>query len=172
MYEYKVEGFLFESQTQSEEAEKEVIKVERIKNNVNFNNIKVVLQLYDGLIAKNVFHTPIGIGFLYELRLRLLASPEIKGEEIQPIPVPRSRTNRKMQPPILMKDYRKSFYISTALAVVFGISIIGIFIIMRISDNNVTILNYRNAIINEYAEWEKELQERESRLDNYIQQEP
>ena len=43
---------------------------------------------------------------------------------------------------------------------------------MKISNNNVTILNYRNAIINEYAEWEKELQERESRLDNYIPQEP
>ena len=128
--------------------------------------------IYNGLISKNVFHTPVGIGFLYELRLRLLASPEINAEEIQPIPVPRSRTNRKMQPPIPMKDYRKPFYISTALAIVFGISIIGMFIIMKISDNNVTILNYRNAIINEYAEWEKELQEREAKLDNYIPQEP
>ena len=172
MYEYRVEGFLFESQTQSQEAEKEAKKVARIKESVNFNNSQVVLQLYDGLIAKNVFRTPIGLSFLCELRLMLLASADIEEEQIQPIPIPRSRTNRKMHPPVPMKDYKKPFYISTALAIVFGLSIIGMFIIMKISDNNVTILNYRNAIINEYAEWEKELQERESKLDNYIPQEP
>ena len=38
------------------------------------------------------------------------------------------------------------------------------FVIMKLSQNNVTILNYRNAIIDEYQKWENELREKENFL--------
>lgn len=171
MYEYKVEGFLFESKTQSEEAEKEAKGVEYIKKNTSLNNPQVVLKLYNRLIVQEIFRTPIGINFLCELRLILLASSEVNPEEIQPIPIPRHRTHRKkVEEPKPRKNYKKAFHIATIFAVIFGISVVGMFLIMKLSKNNVTILNYRNAIIDEYQEWEQQLQEKEKFLQEWEQQ--
>lgn len=166
MYEYKVEGFLFESKTQSEEAKKEAEGVRYIKEHTSLDNSEIVLKLYNRLISQELFRTPVGINFLCELRLMLLAS-EVKPEDIQPIPIPRSRTHRKMEPQQPRKNYKKLFHIAAALAVIFGISIVGMFFIMKISKNNVNIINYRNQIIDEYQGWEKELQEKEKFLEEW-----
>lgn len=164
MYEYKVEGFVFESKSQSEEAKKEALGVHYIKENTSMDDPQVVLKLYNRLIAQEMFRTPIGINFLCELRLMLLASSKVKPEEIQPIPVPRNRTQHKKEQQKPRKDYKKEFRITTILAVVFGISVIGMFLMMKFSKNNVNIINYRNQIIDEYQEWESELKEKEAFL--------
>lgn len=166
MYQYNVEEFLFESKTQSEEAKKEAKKVAYIKAHTDFQNLEVVLELYHQLISKEIFRTPIGINFLCELRLILLAADE-KREDLPLIPVSRNRTHRKIEPQQPRKNYKKLFHITTALAVIFGISVVGMFAIMKLSKNNVTILNYRNAIIDEYQDWEKELQEKEQFLNEW-----
>lgn len=164
MFEYKVEGFLFESKSQSEEAKKEALGVHYIKENTSMDSPQVVLKLYNRLIAQEMFRTPIGINFLCELRLMLLASSEIKQEEIQPIPIPRNRTHRETEQPKPRKNYKKAFRIAATLAVVFGISVVGMFFIIKLSKNNVNIINYRNQIIDEYQGWEKELEEKENFL--------
>ena len=60
------------------------------------------------------------------------------------------------------RKYKRPFMISSFLAIVFGLVIIGMFIIMNISGNSVTIVNYENEIINKYEDWEKDLKEREA----------
>lgn len=60
------------------------------------------------------------------------------------------------------RKYKRPFMISSFLAIVFGLVIIGMFIIMDISGNSVTIVNYENEIINKYEDWEKDLKEREA----------
>ena len=55
--------------------------------------------------------------------------------------------------------------VSTFFAVVFAMIIIGMFAITYFSDDNVTILNYENKIIDKYEEWQKSLDEREQQLD-------
>ena len=52
--------------------------------------------------------------------------------------------------------------ITSFLSVVFGLVIIGMFIIMSVSGESVTIVNYENELINKYEAWEKELEEREA----------
>jgi predicted PurR-regulated permease PerM len=49
-------------------------------------------------------------------------------------------------------------------AIVFGLSVLGMFIINELSSNSITILNYREEIINEYSTWEAELNEWEAEL--------
>ena len=46
----------------------------------------------------------------------------------------------------------------------FGLSLVGVFVIAALSNNNTTILNYENAVIDKYEEWEASLNEREKRL--------
>ena len=45
--------------------------------------------------------------------------------------------------------------------VVLSAALIGMFVIAFLSRDNVNILNYENAIIDKYEDWEKDLEERE-----------
>ncbi len=63
------------------------------------------------------------------------------------------------------RDYQKLFHISTFFAVVFALGIIGMLVITWLSEDNVTILNYENKVIDKYEIWEKQLDERESQLE-------
>lgn len=60
------------------------------------------------------------------------------------------------------RKYKRPFMITSFLSVVFGLVIIGMFIIMSVSGESVTIVNYENELINKYEAWEKELEEREA----------
>ena len=61
-------------------------------------------------------------------------------------------------------DFRRPFYISLFFAIIFGMSVIGMFFINELSSNSVNIINYREEILDEYAQWQTELQEKEAEL--------
>ena len=61
-------------------------------------------------------------------------------------------------------NYKKPFYAALFFAIVFALSVVGMFIITKVSGNNVNIINYRNEILNEYSTWEQQLQEKEAEL--------
>ena len=60
--------------------------------------------------------------------------------------------------------YRKKFRITLFFAIVLGAVVIGMFGITYYSGSSVTILNYENALIDKYEDWEKDLDEREQKL--------
>lgn len=60
--------------------------------------------------------------------------------------------------------YKKPFYVALFFAIVFAVSVAGMFVITELSENNVNILNYRNEILNEYSTWEAQLKEKEAEL--------
>ena len=51
------------------------------------NDPDIVLKLYNGLIQKDVFSTPVGIAFLRRLRAHLNTIPYIRDEDLLPLPV-------------------------------------------------------------------------------------
>ena len=57
-------------------------------------------------------------------------------------------------------DYKKKANFLTKICIILSAVIVAMFIINMTSDN-VNIINYRNEIINQYEDWEKELTERE-----------
>ena len=61
-------------------------------------------------------------------------------------------------------DFEKAFHISLFFLMVALAALLGIFAITYYSGNNVNILNYENELVNKYAEWEKELKEKEAEL--------
>lgn len=193
---YKVEGFTFETEEEARLAGKEAEGIKYIRSRNDMDDPDAVLKLYNRLIEKEIFTTPVGIGFLEELQSNLLAIPYIRQEQLLPLPVfkpqksrvspgaqektagPKQLSDEKVEGrtgseekqkivPARMqseRDYRKPFLISTFFAVVFGVALIGIFIIIVMSTNNVTILNYENQLIDRYEQWEMDLNQRESEL--------
>lgn len=187
---YKVGNYEFETKTQADTAQKELEGIRYIRSQTDMDDPDVVLQLYNSLILKEVFVTPVGFDFLRQLQEYLNTIPYIKNEDILPIPVYRpelieeedseeerelrakaakrrqkKQRELKAQQKRKNRDYHGAYVVSTFFAVVFAMIIIGMFAITYFSDDNVTILNYENKIIDKYEEWQKSLDEREQQLD-------
>ena len=177
---YIVDGFLFEDEATAELAKKEEEGIRFIKERTALDNPEVVLRLYKKLLDQGLFVTPVGIRFMTELQNVLLSSPYITKEDIPPIRVSQQvvvSTEGEVTPQESVKGtpeavkrsgkedkYKKPFQITLFFAIIFAISIMGMFLITEISGNNVNIINYRNEILNEYSSWEVELQEKEEEL--------
>lgn len=178
---YKVDGFLFEDEATAALAKKEEDGIRFIKQKTALDNPEIVLRLYKSLLAQKVFVTPVGIRFMVELQNILLTSTFIAKEDIPAISVggmvvkqdvePESHTPvgqvKKAAEKVDKKvggEYKRPFYIALFFAIIFGLSVIGMFVISEISGNNVNIINYRNEILDEYSEWQAELQEKENEL--------
>lgn len=187
---YKVGNYEFETQAQADVAQKELEGVRYIRSQTNMDDPDVVLQLYNSLILKEVFVTPVGFDFLRQLQEYLNTIPYIKNEDILPIPVyrpelveeddpkrekqvrDRAQKRRQKKAKELRaqkkrknRDYHGAYLVSTFFAVVFALVIAGMFAITYLSDDNVNILNYENAIIDKYEDWQRALDKREKQLD-------
>lgn len=148
----------------------------------------IVLALYNKLVLKEIFVTPVGYDFCTGFRNICIPFP-ISGEKIffrsrcmnQKEWFQKKKKQRgnkaeekrqKNKEHVVSKnrrkknrDYQKLFHISTFFAVVFALGIIGMLVITWLSEDNVTILNYENKVIDKYEIWEKQLDERESQLE-------
>jgi len=187
---YNVDGFLFEDEATAQIARKEEEGIRFIKERTALSNPEVVLKLYKKLLEQELFVTPVGIRFLTELQNILLTSNYIARDEILPIPVKAAEGAKKeesatsveaaVQKPVeavkkankkvdekVGGNYKKPFYVALFFAIIFGLSVIGMFVITEISGNNVNIINYREQILDEYSGWEAELKTEEERLEKW-----
>ena len=158
---YKVEGYEFETKEQADLASEEAQKIRYLKSKTDMRDPDVVLKLYNKLILREEFVTPIGRNFLRSLQGYLHSIPYIKREDILPITVSDQKTSAVHRAD---RNYRRLFHISTFFAVVFALGIIGMFLITYVSADNVNIINYENALIDKYEKWEQELEDREMAL--------
>ena len=186
---YQVEGYAFETKEQEHTAKHEVEIIGYIRKNTRMDDPDIVLALYNKLVLKEIFVTPVGYDFLHRLQEYLYTIPYIRREDILPITVyepegmvskekrskeeiKQKKKRQKNKEHVVSKnrrkknrDYQKLFHISTFFAVVFALGIIGMLVITWLSEDNVTILNYENKVIDKYEIWEKQLDERESQLE-------
>ena len=167
-----VDGFLFEDEEIAQLAKKEEEGVRFIKERTALDNPEVVLKLYKKLLDEELFVTPVGIRFLIELQNILLTSVYISRDEIPSIPVKTLEGAEKIRVVEKLvesrgKDYKKPYYVALFFAIVFAVSVLGMFIINAISGNNVNIINYREEILDEYSSWESELRTEEERLQRW-----
>ena len=183
---YNIDGFLFEDERTAELAKNEQEGIRFIKERTALDNPEVVMKLYKKLIEQKLFVTPVGVRFMVELQNVLLRSPSIARDEIPPIevsamvlkkeltpeeaelakkgPVAKAKKAAKKVDKKVEGNYKKPFYVALFFAIVFALSVVGMFIISELSGNNVNIINYRNEILNEYSTWEQQLLEKEAEL--------
>ena len=176
-----VDGFLFEDEEIAQIARKEEEGIHFIKQRTALDNPEVVLNLYKKLLEQELFVTPVGIRFLTELQNILLSSVYIAREDIPPIPVKaETKEKKEVSDPVetskltqqtkvmnIEGKYKKAFYTSTFFAIIFAVSVIGMFIINALSGNNINIINYREQLLNQYSSWEAELEAEEDRLERW-----
>ena len=167
-----VEGFCFTSKEEADLARIELEKIKMMDDKLNYHDSEMVKSVYDRAILNRTFRTPVGHQFLYHLRRELLESGYTDAD-LKPIPLTvrfaptaRSITAHKTENTGQAPKKKQSsigFSWSVALNIVLVILVCAMFIITMNSDNP-NILNYRTQIVDQYASWEEELNEKEDAL--------
>ncbi len=168
-----VRGFRFTTLADAKTAEEEYKKMVYIEQRMNKNNPEEVLAIYDKMIENGLFVTPVGVDFLMRVREYLVASGEIELSRIRPIETgslftqrARNEARAAARPRVttdLVEENRKlkrKYHIALAVSIISVCLVVAMFFVARSSDNP-NILNYKNAIENQYSEWEESLNERE-----------
>ena len=79
---YQVEGYAFETKEQEHTAKHEVEIIGYIRKNTRMDDPDIVLALYNKLVLKEIFVTPVGYDFLHRLQEYLYTIPYIRREDI------------------------------------------------------------------------------------------
>ena len=169
--EMTVDGLIFRSIDDADIGREEITKIKYLNERMDSTSPEKVLHIYNKILQNRLFKTPIGIGYLIDLRKYL--KKEYKGEEKIADIMLHTVYERKVRVPmgIATEKIKKSDEIkkkdreqkSLLLNIVLALVIIAMFFI-SLNGKNPTILNYEEAIINKYARWEAELDEREEKL--------
>lgn len=164
------EGYHFGSLEDAEQARTEKKKAEYFEEKLNGKNTKNILAVYDKILDERIFETPVGWEYVKQLQqeLRQLGVPE---ERIRPIPLyvtfahkeqstMEALVRERVKPSRKISPDRKKLRTSVIVNIFLGVLVVAMFVITLKSDNP-NILNYKKAIVNQYAAWEQELMERE-----------
>lgn len=162
-----VGGFAFRTNQEVELADLERKKIAYLEAGLDYSNPDSILRIYEKAIHDNIFKTPVGIYYLKELRDYLLEQDEIPAEAVEPIPLYQTYGKDKKAERTDETEYAETkkkippaFSFSVILNLLLAAAIVAMFAI-AINTEQPNILNYEKTIINRYAAWEQELNERE-----------
>lgn len=174
--------YLFTDKHTYELAKLELEKINKLKQSIGTEAPENIRKVYEGLTKKLFFSTPIGVGFLSDMRKYLV---EIYGDsEIAPIPVPSGRVVKGTRGKTVDAERYKKLKTESerikqlknklVIAVVaLCVMVIGMLFI-AITNENVGYFRTEEKIVNKYAaweerlyNWEQELNEREASISHF-----
>lgn len=179
-----VGGYLFQSEQQGKQAQKELEYISKLKKNLNPEEVDNLYRLYIKLTGKGYFHTPVGFHFLAELREYLTKN----GYQLDERPIPVLAGNKKEldydrhlrrkydsiceQHEQTKQELEKLKLLRIKLIIaVFALAIVVAgMIFMVVTNDNIGYFNVEEKIQNKYAYWEEQLDEREQELSDWEQE--
>lgn len=174
VYNYQVDGFLFQTKEDYEKAVKEQESVKYIRANTDFTKFQMVYKLYHKLLEKNAFETIIGYTFLEELRTILLERNLISEEKIPGIPI--RVKERILHEPLkhekIIDNKYKQLYedlktkrFTSRIVNVFLVGIIMAMLVIFMNSTHATNERVEAEFENKYATWQQELEQKQDELD-------
>lgn len=164
------EGFIFLNAEDAGMASKEKKQIEYLEKHLDYRRPQQVLTLYERMLRERIFKTPVGMIYLKHLQDFLLAQQDIDPAKVPMIPInsPCIMVPQKKERPTYGNSRNREasnggkawLRTSIILNVVLALAVAFMFA-LALTSNQPNILNYRTAILNEYASWEQDLQERE-----------
>ena len=167
---YRLEGFEFQTEAAYKEAKKETEVIAYIRQRTDLNNAATVLQLYEKLIERGTFTTPVGIAFLKELRDAVLRVGLVEEKALKPLPEPAVEQVKAKQPskPLtkeqkLIQAYQKRCKNRAMVIIALSGVIVALFCIRLFGDDS-PLHNYEMEVVNKYASWADDLTQKEQEL--------
>ena len=175
---FTFQGHTFDDEKQWIAAKKEAEAIEYLRSKTDFSNMNNLMKLYNRILDRDMMETVIGIEFLKEIRNDLLGSGMFKEEQVRPVPLlPEVKKMKKRKAAQVRSKERtlleRSERQNTILKVVctfLSIIVIGMFVMVLTGTRSPLAIRYEEQILNKYAAWAQELQEKETFLRNYARQ--
>lgn len=172
-----INGYQFSDKESYEKAKKEQEAVIYIKEHTDFNNMNQTIKVYNNAVEKKIFSTIIGYEFLKQVRNLIIKKGALEEEEIASIIITSNKVENNIAVNQKQVEKYKQLYEmektnKTILKAAIIILILVIAIMVYISRNgkNSIISDYENRIINQYEEWEEQLEEREKAVEEKEQE--
>lgn len=156
-------GFQFSDEIVAEKARKEMNAISYLRNEMLHMNDQQKLKAFTGLIEKKVFDTAAGYSFLKELQSELIASDSVDNADIPLIPVADIKDVKNTEAETQRLEWQRKYHILLPFTIMLIGCVIFMFVITA-SSNNLTILNYKKKLENQYADWEEDLTNREDEV--------
>lgn len=184
---YVLNGFAYAGQKEYEKAKKEQEVVDYICSNTNLEDDQVLYQLYEKLLNKGTLQTMVGYQFLWELRATVLKRKIVPEDQIRSIPIvlplggesgreaPKKRDGTAQSLGAAERYqvlYEKEKTGKTSLKIVIGFlaaTIVGMILVAQFTPYSI-FTNYENKIVNQYEEWQTQLEKREAAVEEKEQQ--
>lgn len=178
-----VNGYKFSNSIDAKLAVKEQNAIIKIQESIDVSDTTALYEMYNKLVSKNYFSTPVGLGFLHEMRDYLRQFYD--EADLKPIAVvnniEKNQNNQTMN--ITLKQFEQlkdenekltKLKGKFVVAVVTMIIIIVGMIFIVVTNENLGYFNAEEKVLNKYSawqerleSWEEELMRREYELNNY-----
>ncbi len=170
-----VNSYLFDTEEEYRKALEEKKSIERLMKKVDLDKKELLVALYSGLVTQNKLSTVIGLEYLCRLRDVIVNKKFAKAAELPPIPTGAFKTekavgyklsdtqlklNAEKKETQKYQNRSRNLLISNIVLLI----VIGIMMYLATTGNNINIINYENKLVDKYASWEKQLTEREQRV--------
>lgn len=167
---WTISGYEFATKEDYDKAKKEGESVVYIKAHTDMSDKKQVLKIYNKAVDTKMFQTVIGYEFLHQLYAIILKSKVVEQEYIKNIPV-----RKQMEDKQLPEDVEKANALAEQYRVLYEDTkerkkrskIVNVFLsLLIVIMIGMVYYNYNSyneaTVIDKYAAWEAELEEREA----------
>lgn len=176
-------SFEYLSESEMEEAKSEQAKIEKLDEQLKYDNPTMVYSVYTKIIERHMLKTPEGLLYLLRLQNYLDDNQKAIGKEIPAVPladfyaknkndeakealepkrdITQKAVSKKVQD--ANKETQEKVIVYKVIIVFLIVAIVAMLGISMAS-NSPNIINYRKQIENEYADWEIKLNEKEQEL--------
>lgn len=173
---YTFQGHTFDDEKQLIAAKKEAEAVEYLRSKTDFGNMNNLRKLYDKILDRGMMETVVGIQFLKEIRDTLISSGMFKEDQIRPLPLlpevkklkKRAETQKRSRERTLLERCERQNTILKTVCFFLAFLVIAMFAIVLLGKRSPLAIRYEEQIINKYASWAQEIQEKEDYLRDYV----
>ena len=163
-----VGGYRFGTVADAETARMEEKKIAAVEKHLDYRKPQSVLLVYNKAIDNKIFLTPVGMAYLQKIQAQLLKCG-VPQDKIKPIPLyttfsNKTENNSSIRRSIAARTPKVEFkgrFITSVCINVLLVAALAAMIILSFESDLPNIVNYRTAVVNEYSEWEQQLQQRE-----------
>lgn len=172
-----IDGYVFETSKDYENALKEKEAIEYMKKKSDLRNPQVVYKIYNQLIDKGTFKTVIGYEFLREIQKYSIENGMVTKDRVRNITIKKQDIIKKVAPENPSEEakkaaeYKEKYELEkagkTSYRIVIGVlvAVIAVMLFITYRTPYSIFTNYENKIINKYEHWEKDLSDREQKIE-------
>ena len=170
---FTVAGYKFATKEEAQDAKDELNAIKYLSSKTDGKDPKQVYMLYNQILDKQLFNTPVGIDYLKELQQFLYINKDIPNDKIRPIPINNELSEMLDEKKIPLNEIRqlkrdknryKDKYIKLMIVNIVLVVVIAAMAVILKTSSTPTVIDYERKLQDKYATWQEQLESQEASL--------